>query len=235
VGRGVGGDGGPFRDAGWAKMREKAHKTLISRRNVTNSTCNFLEISRTTQSSMANPNPMEKSMDSVLVVANAGGGVAVAVYIVRRAIVSEAILQYFNTTRAITIETDALDYAISAIYSQLDNANILYPLGYFSRKLKSAELNYNIHDKELLAIVDALDKWSIYCKSILHMIMILFDHKNLKYWQTKQDLNLRQAHWGKRLANYNFAITYQPGKLVGKLDILSRQSGDSHWEGEMKY
>jgi hypothetical protein len=40
------------------------------------------------------------------------------------------------------------------------------------------------------------------------MIMILSDHKNLKYWQTKVDLNLRQAHWGERLANYNFLITY---------------------------
>jgi hypothetical protein len=105
--------------------------------------------------------------------------------------VSEPILQYFNPTRAITIKTDASDYAIGAICSQPDNANILYLLGYFSWKLKSTELNYDIQDKELLAIIDALDKWSTYCKSILHMIMILSDYKNLKYWQTKWDLNLR--------------------------------------------
>jgi hypothetical protein len=67
------------------------------------------------------------------------------------------------------------------------------------------------------------------------MIVILSDHKNLEYWQTKQDLNLRQARWGEQLANYNFTITYRPGKLVGKPDILSRESGDSPWEGEMKH
>jgi hypothetical protein len=67
------------------------------------------------------------------------------------------------------------------------------------------------------------------------MITVLSDYKNLEYWQTKWDLNLRQARWGERLANYNFTITYQPGKLVGKPDILSRESGDSPWDGEMKY
>jgi hypothetical protein len=51
----------------------------------------------------------------------------------------------------------------------------------------------------------------------------------------KKDLNLRQAHWAKQLANYNFAITYRPSKLMGKLDILSRESGDTTWEGEIKH
>jgi hypothetical protein len=149
--------------------------------------------------------------------------------------VSEPIVRHFDPTKAITIEPDASDYAIGVVCSQPDDANILHPLGYFSRKLKSAELNYDIHDKELLAIVDALDKWNTYCKSTPHMITILSDHKNLEYWKTKRDLNLRQAHWGEQLANYNFTITYRPGKLAGKPDILSRESGDSPREGEMKH
>jgi len=65
--------------------------------------------------------------------------------------------------------------------------------------------------------------------------MILTDHKNLEYWKTKCDLILRQAQWGEQLANYNFIIKYQPGKLAGKPDILSRESGDSSWEGDMKH
>jgi hypothetical protein len=99
----------------------------------------------------------------------------------KRAIALEPILQYFNLTTAITIEIDISDYAIGTICSQLDNTNILHLVGYFSPKLKSTELNYDIHNEELLAIVDALDKWSTYCKSILHMIMILSDYKNLEY------------------------------------------------------
>jgi hypothetical protein len=55
------------------------------------------------------------------------------------------------------------------------------------------ELNYDIHDKKLPAIIEAFNKWGTYCKSTPHMINILLDHKNLEYWQTKRDLNLRQA------------------------------------------
>jgi hypothetical protein len=110
-----------------------------------------------------------------------GDDAQVAFEELKRAILSEPILQYFDPTRAITIETDVSDHAIGAVCSQLDDANILYPLGYFSRKLKDAERNYDIHDKELLVIVDALDKWSIYCRSIPHTITILSDHKNLEY------------------------------------------------------
>jgi len=46
---------------------------------------------------------------------------------------------------------------------------------------------------------------------------------------------LRQAWWCEQLANYDYVIKYRPGKLAGKPDILSRESGDSRWEGDMKY
>jgi len=61
------------------------------------------------------------------------------------------------------------------------------------------------------------------------------NHNDLEYWKTKKDHNLRQARWGERLANYDFVIKYRPGKLVGKPDILSRESGDYPWEGDMKH
>jgi hypothetical protein len=111
--------------------------------------------------------------------------------------ISRPILRHFDLTRPLTLETDASDYAIGAVCSQPDNLGILHPLGYFSQKLKEDELNYDVHDKELLAIVDGLNKWSTYCKSTYHTITILSDHKNLEYWHTKKDLNLRQARWGE--------------------------------------
>jgi len=83
--------------------------------------------------------------------------------------------------------------------------------------------------------VDALRKWDTYCKTTGHKITILTDHKNLEYWKTKKDLNLRQTRWGERLANYDFTIKYRPGRLAGKPDILSRESEDSPWEGDMKH
>jgi len=153
----------------------------------------------------------------------------------KTAMVREPILQHFDPERPVTIETDASDYAIGAICSQPDDNRILHPVAYYSRKLKDPEQNYDIHDKELLAIVDALRKWDTYCKTRGPKITILTDHKNLEYWKTKKDLNLRQARWGERLANYDFTIRYRPGKLAGKPDILSRESGDSPWEGDMKH
>jgi hypothetical protein len=72
--------------------------------------------------------------------------------------ISQPILPHFNPARPLTLEMDASDYVIGAICSQPDDTGVLHPLGYFSRKLKDAELNYDIPDKELLAIVDGLNK-----------------------------------------------------------------------------
>jgi len=151
------------------------------------------------------------------------------------AMITEPILQHFDPEQPVTVKTDTSDYAIGAICSQPDAKGILHPVAYYSRKLKDPERNYDIHDKELLAMVDALQKWDTYCKTTGPKITILTDHKNLEYWKTKKDLNLRQARWGERLDNYDFVIKYRPGKLAGKQDILSRESGDSRWEGDMKH
>jgi len=153
----------------------------------------------------------------------------------KTAMVTEPIPQHFDPERPITIEMDASDYAIGAICSQPDDNGTLHPVAYYSQKLKDPECNYDIHDKELLAIVDALRKWDTYCKTTGPKITILTDHKNLEYWKTKKDLNLQQARWGERLANYDFMIKYRPRKLAGKPDILSRESGDSPWEGDTKH
>jgi hypothetical protein len=53
------------------------------------------------------------------------------------------------------VETDVLDNVVSAVYSQ-KHRDKLYLIVYFSRKIISAELNYNITDKELLAIIEVL-------------------------------------------------------------------------------
>ena len=128
----------------------------------------------------------------------------------KTAMITEPILQHLDPQRAVTIETDASDYAIGAIYSQPDKNGILHAVAYYSRKLKDPECNYDIHDKELLAIVDALRKWDTYCKTKGPKITIVTDHKNREYWKTKKDLTLRQARWGERLANYDFVIKYRP-------------------------
>jgi hypothetical protein len=74
-----------------------------------------------------------------------------------------------------------------------------------------AELNYNIHDKELLAIVTALQYWRIYLEGAKHNITMILDHKNLTYFLITKVLNQQQARWAEVLANYNFWIKYCKG------------------------
>jgi len=76
----------------------------------------------------------------------------------RTAMITEPILQHFDPEKPVTTKTDASDYTKGAICSQPDKKGILHPVAYCSRKLKDPERNYDIHDKELLAIVDALRK-----------------------------------------------------------------------------
>ena len=82
---------------------------------------------------------------------------------------------------------DASDYTIEAICSQPDDNGILHPVDNYSRKLKDRKRKYDIHDTELLPIVDALRKWDTYCQTTRPKITILNDYKNLEYWKTKKD------------------------------------------------
>jgi len=93
------------------------------------------------------------------------------------------------------IETDASDFVIGAVLSQRDNDNRLHPVVFHSRKFQPAEVNYDIHDKELLAIVNAFKHCSRYGEGAEHPIQVFTDHHNLEYFTTTKVLNRRQARW----------------------------------------
>ena len=97
-------------------------------------------------------------------------------------------------------------------------------MAFHSWKFQPAEINYEIHDKELLAIVDELKHWRRYCEGATHQIQVFSDHQNLEYFTTTKVLNRRQARWAQELARINFQIYYQPGTQNGKRDALSRRS-----------
>jgi hypothetical protein len=65
------------------------------------------------------------------------------------------ILTLFNPKRQGIVETDASDFALGAVLSQKGDDDMLHPIAYHSRKFSPAEINHEIHDKELLAIVDS--------------------------------------------------------------------------------
>jgi RNase H-like domain found in reverse transcriptase/Reverse transcriptase (RNA-dependent DNA polymerase)/Integrase zinc binding domain/Integrase core domain/Chromo (CHRromatin Organisation MOdifier) domain len=141
----------------------------------------------------------------------------------KAAFTTEPVLAHFHPDRPSTVETDASDFAIAAVLSQPDDHGVLHPVAFYSRKLTPPELNYEIHDKEMLAIVAALKEWRAYLEGAAHPFVVFSDHRNLQYFATTKILNRRQARWAELIANYNFSIVYRPGKTMGKPDALSRR------------
>jgi len=136
---------------------------------------------------------------------------------------SAPILSHFDAQKPVIIETDASDFAIGAVLSQRDSEGRLHPVAFHSRKFQPAEINYEIHDKELLAVVDAFKHWRRYCEGAAHQIQVFSDHQNLEYFTTTKVLNRRQSRWTQELAGVDFRIYYRPGTQNGKPDALSRR------------
>ena len=130
----------------------------------------------------------------------------------------------FDSERKIILQTNASDQALGSCLSQPDAERQLHPVAYRSKKVSSPELNYDVHDKELLAIVDAFEEWQAYLEGSRHPIMVYSDHKNLSYFTTTKKLNQKQVGWAKLLASYNFQIHYQKGSKNRRTDALSRRS-----------
>jgi len=120
------------------------------------------------------------------------------------------------------METDASDFAIGAVLSQQVEGR-LHPVAFHSRKMDKAEINYEIYDKEMLAVVSAFKGWRRYLEGVRFQIIVYTDYKNLEYFATTKVLNRRQALWAQELAGYDFKIGYRPGSQNGKPDALSRQ------------
>jgi len=107
-------------------------------------------------------------------------------------------------------------------------------VAYQSTTMLDAECNYDIHDEELLAIVQAFPEWKRYSRANLKPIRVLTEHKNLVTFMTTKELNERQARWMQELSRYNFKIEYRPGKEGGKPAALTRRQGDLPTAGDTR-
>jgi hypothetical protein len=94
---------------------------------------------------------------------------------------------YFSKT--FFLESDASDYALEAVLSQKGEDERLHPVAFHSQKFTAIEINYEIHDKELLAIVDYFEEWRHFLETVVHPIIIYTNHKNLKYFMSAWILN----------------------------------------------
>ena len=122
------------------------------------------------------------------------------------------ILVHHDFAKAFYLETDAYDFALGAVLSQMGIDGKLHPVAFYSWKFSAAEINYEIHDKELLAIVDSFQEWQHFLEGAAHPLTVYTDHRNLEYFMSAQVLNRRQAWWNMSLSRFDFVITYQLGK-----------------------
>ena len=114
--------------------------------------------------------------------------------------ISASILMHFDAEREIIVETDALDYVSAGIMLQYNDNGILHPVAYFSKKHLPAEYNYEIYNKELIAIIRYFEEWQPELESTLHPIRVLLDHRNLEYFMSIKLLSRRQARWSEFLS-----------------------------------
>jgi len=122
-----------------------------------------------------------------------------------------------------TAETNASDYAITGIPSITGSDDEIQPIAFYSRTQTAPELNYDTHNKELLAIFEAFKSWHHYLEGPAFPIDIVTDHKNLEYFSTSKVLTCRQARWLEYLSSFNLIIRFRPGKLGAKPDALTRR------------
>ena len=97
------------------------------------------------------------------------------------------------------------------------------------------EINYEIHDKELIAIVDLFKNCATCLKGASHQVTIYTDHKNLEYFMKALVVNHCQTCWNMSLSRFDFVIRYQPIKQQRLFDAFSRQSYLAPKKGEASY
>jgi hypothetical protein len=143
----------------------------------------------------------------------------------KQAFISDQVLAQWDFDLDTVLETDSSGWCLGATLSQISKEGILRPVAFFSKKMSPAECNYEIYDKELLAIIRALEEWRPQLRGV-KQFKIITDHKNLEYFMTTRTLSERQVRWSHLLSQFSFTIAYRPGKQGGLPDALTRREQD---------
>ena len=109
----------------------------------------------------------------------------------KKLITSAPVLAFLDDSCPYCVKADSSDAATGAVLSQQssDGGEKWHLIAFFSKSLSMVERNYEIHDKEMLAIIRALEEWRHYLEGTLHWFEVWTDHKNLEYFRTSKKLN----------------------------------------------
>jgi hypothetical protein len=128
-----------------------------------------------------------------------------------------------DPTKVFYLQTDASTSGAGAVLTQeVSGSKKRKPIAYFSCTFTPAEANYDIYEKEFLAVIKAIEHWRAHLIWTKQPFIIETDHKNLVYWKQPKKLTGRTARWHEKMQDYNFKIVHIPGKRNGPADALSR-------------
>ena len=154
---------------------------------------------------------------------------------IKKAFTCALVITHWVLDMQITVETDTSDYAVAAILSITLSIGEIHPVTFYSQTLTISKLNYNTHNKELLAIYKSFQTWWHYLEGSATPIDVVTNHKNLEYFFTTKIWSRRQACWSELLSQFNLVICFYPGRLEAKPDALTRwwdiylKGGDSNY------
>ncbi|KAI2645968.1 Transposon Tf2-8 polyprotein [Labeo rohita] len=118
------------------------------------------------------------------------------------------LLHHPDPNLPFTVEADASTTGVGAVLSQaVGDSTVLHPCAFFSRKLSPAEQNYDVGNRELLAIKLALEEWRHWLEGAVHPFTIITDHKNLR---DAKRLNPGQAHALSRQTSADLPTISEP-------------------------
>ncbi|KAL0188522.1 hypothetical protein M9458_015621 [Cirrhinus mrigala] len=141
----------------------------------------------------------------------------------RQRFTTAPILHHPDPNLPFLVEVDASSTGVGAVLSQRQGQPPkTFPCAFFSHKLSPAERNYDVGNRELLAIKLTLEEWRHWLEGAKHPFTILTDHRNLEYLSSARVLNHRQARWSLFFTRFQFEITYPPGSQNTKADALFR-------------
>jgi hypothetical protein len=141
------------------------------------------------------------------------------------------ILHQPDYTKPFFLATDASAYGVGAVLLQEGDKHprktspTKHPIAYYSATFTPTERNYNIYERELLALMKALAHWRPHLAGSMIPVTVLTDHANLTFWKSPHKVNCSIARWFAELQEYHLKIQHVPGKLHTSADLLSRPPG----------
>ena len=139
----------------------------------------------------------------------------------KSALTSAPVLQYFDVNRKTELYVDACKSSIGAVLQQINDHGDSLPVGYYSRRLNSAEMNYSTYDKEFLGMRDGVLHFRYQLLGIKFAVRT--DHCSLRFILSQSEISSRHQRWLAILSEFHFVeITHVPGRENVVADVLSR-------------